>query len=67
MSHVEGISLQRAFDQREAGVLQQGNDRRQRHHQAVQLPKVTGWKTDSTDKGKLVMALFSNYCTVKHI
>jgi len=48
-AYIKGISTQTSFDQSEAGVLQQGEDGRQGHHQAVQLPKVTGWKPEKQE------------------
>ena len=45
-TYKEGVSPQSSLDQGEAGVLQQGENSGHGHHQAIQLPKVTGWKTE---------------------
>lgn len=45
-AYIKGVSTQSSFDEGEAGVLQQRDGSRHGHHHAVQLPKVTGWKTE---------------------
>lgn len=52
-AYVKGVSMQSSFDQGETGVLQQGDHCRCRHHQTVQLSKMTGWKTEKDKKKSL--------------
>lgn len=43
-AHVKRVSIQEALHHGKAGILHQGEERRQGHDHTVQLPKVARWK-----------------------
>lgn len=50
--HVKRVSIQEALHHGKAGILHQGEERRQGHDHTVQLPKVARWKRHA-DEGRV--------------